>query len=254
MTQSSEVAGGKTVYGAAVGILMLDTRFPRIPGDIGNAGTWPFPVLFKVVRGASPDHVVRRQAAGLADHFIDAARQLVADGADGITTNCGFLALFQNQLAEAVGVPVASSSLMQVPMVQGLLPPGQRVGVLTISKNSLTAAHLKASGVATDTPIVGTDDGREFSRVILDDEPTMDVELARADLVDAGHQLIKDFPETGAIVLECTNMVPYAADLRQTLGLPVYSIYSFVTWFHAGLMPRVFDRRLTDPRIIDHPA
>ncbi len=249
MKRESAVAGGKTVYGATVGILMLETRFPRIPGDAGNAGTWPFPVLYKVVRGASPDHVVRRAAEGLAERFIDAARELVADGADGITTNCGFLALFQNQLADAAGVPVASSSLMQVPMLQGLLPRGRRVGVLTISRADLTPEHLKASGAPMDTPIAGTDEGREFSRAILDDEPTMDVDLARADLIDAGHQLIKEFPETGAIVLECTNMVPYAADLRQTLGLPVYSIYSFVTWFQAGLMPRVFDPRLLDQRL-----
>ncbi len=249
MVQSSAVAGGKTVYGASVGILMLDTRFPRIPGDIGNAGTWPFPVLYKVVRGASPDHVVRRRAEGLAERFIDAARELVADGADGITTNCGFLVLFQDQLAAAVGVPVASCSLMQVPTVQALLPPGRRVGVITISKASMTPEHLAASGVPMDTPIVGTDDGREFSRAILDDESALDVELARADLIDAGHRLVKDFPDTGAIVLECTNMVPYAADLRQWLGLPVYSIYSFVTWFQAGLMPRVFDPRLIDQRI-----
>ena len=100
MKQNSAGARGKTIYGASVGILMLDTRFPRIPGDIGNAGTWPFPVLYKVVRGASPDHVVRRRAEGLAERFIDAARELVADGADGITTNCGFLALFQDQLAK----------------------------------------------------------------------------------------------------------------------------------------------------------
>ncbi len=249
MTQSAKAAGGKTVYGASVGILMLETRFPRIPGDMGNAVTWPFPVLYRVVRGASPDHVVRRAAEGLADRFIAAARDLVADGADGITTNCGFLALFQDRLADAVGVPVASSSLMQIPMLQGLLPRGRRVGVLTISKASLTPEHLKASGVPPDTAIVGTDEGREFSRAILDDEPAMDVELARADLIDAGNRLIKDFPETGAIVLECTNMVPYAADLRQRLGLPVYSIYSFVTWFQAGLMPRVFDPRLIDQRL-----
>lgn len=249
MKQSSAVSGGKTVYGAAVGILMLETRFPRIPGDIGNAGTWPFPVLYKVVRGASPDHVVRRGAVGLLDNFITAGRELVADGADGITTNCGFLALFQDQLAAAVGVPVASSSLMQVPMVQGLLPPERRVGVLTISKATLTPEHLSASGVPQDIPIVGTEGGREFSRAILDDEAVLDVELARADMIDAGRRLIEEFPDTGAMVLECTNMVPFAPDLRQTFGLPVFSIYSFVTWFQAGLMPREFAPRLVDQRI-----
>ncbi len=248
MTQNTKAAGGKTVYGASVGILMLETRFPRIPGDMGNAGTWPFPVLYKVVKGATPDNVVRGGAVGLAERFIDSARELVADGADGITTTCGFLALFQDQLAADVGVPVATSSLMQVPMVQSLLPQGRRVGVLTISKASLTSEHLKASGIPLDTPIAGTDEGREFTHAILDDQPTLDVDLARADLIDAGNQLVRDFPEIGAIVLECTNMTPYAADLRQTLGLPIYSIYTFVTWFQSGLLPRRFDPRLIDPR------
>src|SRR5580693_8507390 len=110
--------GGKAIYGAAVGILMLEARFPRIPGDMGNAGTWPFPVLYKVVRGASPHRVVRERAEGLLDAFLAAAQELVELGADGITTNCGFLSLYQQELASHVGVPVATSSLMQAPLVQ----------------------------------------------------------------------------------------------------------------------------------------
>src|SRR5579864_8430647 len=102
--------GGKSVYGARLGILMLEARFPRIPGDMGNAATWPFPVLYRVVKGASPQRVVRERAAGLLDAFIAAARELVALGADGITTNCGFLSLYQRELAAALAVPVATSS------------------------------------------------------------------------------------------------------------------------------------------------
>ena len=110
--------GGKNVYGAAVGILMLETSFPRVLGDIGNAATWPFPVMYRVVPDASPDHVVRRRGEGLLEAFISAGRDMVRHGADGITTNCGFLALFQDELATALGVPVATSSLMQVPFVE----------------------------------------------------------------------------------------------------------------------------------------
>jgi|TARA_R110002072_G_scaffold106760_7_gene233046 Asp/Glu/hydantoin racemase len=241
--------GGKTLYGAAVGILMLETRFPRIPGDIGNAQTWPFPVLYRVVRGASPDKVVRQGAVGLRDAFVAAARELVADGVDGITTNCGFLSLFQDELAQACGVPVATSSLMQAPFVERLLPAGQKVGILTISESSLSADHLRLAGVDVNTPIVGTDQGREFTRAILEDELTLNVTLARQDLLDAGARMRARHPEVGAFVLECTNMVPYAADLRQAYGLPVYSIYSFLSWFQAGLQPRVFSDRLCDPRL-----
>ena len=138
MTETARIAwGGKSLYGARVGILMLETRFPRIPGDMGNAETWPFPVLFKVVPGASSRRVVCDKAAGLLDEFLGAAGELVRLGADGITTTCGFLSLFQRQIAAHVGVPVATSSLMQVPFLQSVLPPGKRVGVITISAQSL---------------------------------------------------------------------------------------------------------------------
>ena len=126
-TNSRLAYGGKAIYGARLGILMLEARFPRIPGDMGNAETWPFPVLYRVVTGASPQRVVREKAAGLLPEFIAAARELVALGADGITTNCGFLSLYQKELATAVSVPVATSSLMQVPMIQVTLPTGKRV-------------------------------------------------------------------------------------------------------------------------------
>jgi Asp/Glu/hydantoin racemase len=230
--------GGKPVYGAAVGILMLETRFPRIPGDVGHALTWPFPVHYKVVPGATPERVVRRRAEGLLDAFVAAARELVATGADGIAANCGFLSVLQQELAAAVGVPVATSALMQAPLIERLLPPGRRVGILTISQATLGALHLEAAGVAPDTPVVGTDRGREFSRAILNDELAMDVAACEREILDAGEELTRSHPEVGAILLECTNMGPHARALREHTGLPVFDMVSFVTWFQAGLSPR----------------
>ncbi len=237
----AKAGGGKAVYGAPLGILMLEARFPRIPGDMGNAGTWPFPVLYRVVKGASPERVVLRQAEGLLDAFLEAASELVDQGAEAITTNCGFLAIFQRELAAHVRVPVATSALIQVPWVQSLLPPGRRVGVITVSAASLTPRHLAAAGVPAETPIVGTEGGREFYRVLIRGEAQdMDVALAEADILEAGRQLVAADPSVGAIVLECTNMPPYARALRDELGLPVFDIYSLITWFHAGLRPRDF--------------
>ena len=230
--------GGKQVYGAPIGILMLEARFPRVPGDMGNALTWPFPVLYRVVPGASPDLVVRRGAAGMFAPFVEAGRALIRQGAEAVTTNCGFLALFQAEFSAALAVPVATSALMQVPAVQALLPPGRRVGVLTVSAGSLTAEHLARAGCPADTPVVGTEGGAEFSRVLLENEPALDVEAARADLVAAGCRLVERHPEVGAIVLECTNMPPYARDVREATGLPVFSMVDYVCWLQAGLRPR----------------
>ena len=232
--------GGKAIYGAAVGILMLEARFPRIPGDMGNATSWEFPVHYKIVRGASPDKVVRRNAQGLLPDFIAAAQELVADGVDGITTNCGFLSIFQQDIAAAVGVPVATSSLMQTGMVNALLPAGKRAGILTISGSSLTPAHLAAAGVPPGTPIGSTEGGREFTRAILGNEPEMDVAAAEEDNVDAARKLVASNPDIGALVLECTNMGPYAPAIRAATGVPVFSIFSFVTWFQSALSPTTF--------------
>ena len=232
--------GGKTLYGAKVGVLMLETRFPRIPGDMGNAETWPFPVLYKVVPGASPRRVVCDRAEGLLDAFLSAAGELVRLGADGITTTCGFLSLYQRELAAHVGVPVATSSLMQIPFIERVLPPGKRVGVLTVSAANLTEEHLVAAGADPATPVTGTDGGSEFTRVLINDEVRLDVAAAERDILAAGEELVEKHAGIGAVLLECTNMVPYARALSERLRLPVFTIYTFVTWFQSGLVPRDF--------------
>jgi hypothetical protein len=238
MASGSRIAyGGKTLYGASVGILMLETRFPR---NMGNAATWPFPVLYKVVPGASPRRVVRDKAEGLLDELLAAAEELVRLGADGITTTCGFLSLYQRDIAAHVGVPVASSSLMQIPFIERVLPPSKRVGILTVSAASLTADHLRAAGADPATPVVGTDDGSEFSRVMINDEERLDVAAAERDILAAGDELVASHDDIGAVLFECTNMVPYARALSQRLRLPVFTIYTFVTWFQSGLVPRQF--------------
>ncbi len=232
--------GGKTGYGARVGILMLETKWPRMPGDTGNALTWPFPVLYKVVRGATARVVIHERGRGLGQGFLDAAAELVKDGADGITTTGGFLSIFQKDLAAHVKVPVASSSLMQIPLAQSLLPPGRRVGVLTVQGERLGADHLTGVGADPTTPIVGTEKGREFTRVLLNDEMELDYALAEQDLLDAGDEMMRKHPDVGALVLECHNMAPFSRMLANAFGIPVYDVYTLVTWFHAGLSPRDF--------------
>jgi hypothetical protein len=244
--------GGKTVYGARVGILMLDTKWPRPPGDTGNALTWPFPVLYKVVPGATARVVVHEQGKGLGPAFLDAAAALVKEGADGITTTGGFLAIFQKELAAHVNVPVASSSLMQIPLVQSLLPPGKRVGVLSVHGERITQDHWDAVGAPHDTPVMGTEGGTEFTRVMLNDEIELDYAAAERDIVGAGETLLRKHPEVGAIVCENHNMAPYASALNAKLRVPIYTVYTFVTWFQAGLAPRDFGYPTSPQRDVWH--
>ena len=233
--------GGKNLYGYSIGILVLETKFPRIPGDMANATTWDFPVLYKIVKKAAPDQVVRKGAKGLLERFIKGAQELEREDVRAITTNCGFLALFQNELAASVNIPVFTSSLMQVPLVYSMLKPSQKVGIITIHSRSLTQRHLSAVGVdKVPHVILGTEGGKEFSRAILDDELELDVEKAEGDLVRVARRMKSDHPEVGAIVLECTNMPPYAAEMQREIGLPIFDIYTLVLWVYQGILRKDF--------------
>ena len=228
------VRGGQNLYGFSIGILMLDTRFPRIPGDMGNATTFDFPVRYHRVAGASPDRVVRQGARALLPAFAEGARFLEGEGVRAISTNCGFLAKFQAELAASVSVPVLTSSLLLVPLVHRMLAPGRAVGILTVDASSLAPEHLAAAGIGPEVPtaIAGFETEKEFTRVLLDDLLELDVEAARQEHVAVARRLVAAHPEVGAIVLECTNMPPYRADLQAVTGLPVFDITTLCRMVH----------------------
>jgi Asp/Glu/hydantoin racemase len=230
--------GGRGLYGIPLGILMLDTRFPRVPGDVGHAATWPFPVLYRVLPGATPQRVVRQRITpGLLGTVIAAARELEACGVAAITTGCGFLIGCQRELQRRVAVPVLASSLLQVPWVAGTLPPGQAVGVLTIEKRSLRPALLRAAGISARHQVVigGMEDaGGYFAQAILGDSAELDLGRARDEHRMAARRLLEQHPNIGAFVLECTNMPPYAASIAAETGLPVYDLTTMARWLVAG--------------------
>lgn len=218
---------------------MLDTAFPRVLGDVGNGKSFSFPVKYAVVKGATPEAIVRQDPTPFVNAFIEAGHGLVAEGCTGIATTCGFLSLMRPQLATALGVPVAASALEQIGQINAMLPAGKRAGVLTISAHSLTEDHLRAAGAPEETLVHGMD-GSHFATAILGNAPHLDVERARKEMVAAAQAFVQATPDLGAIVLECTNMPPYADDIAVVTGLPVHSILSYLTWFEAGLAPRSF--------------
>ena len=238
--EAAATAGG--VGPARLGIAMLDTRFPRPPGDVGNPATWPFPVRYRVVPGARAATAVGGGEAALLAAFVAAGRALVAEGCTGIATTCGFLVPLQDRLSAALGVPVASSALMQVPAVAATLPQGRVPGVVTISRAALAPRHRAAAGIGPEVPVAGTDEGptTHFTDAILGEASELDLERARQEVVAAARRLIAARRDVGAIVLECTNMGPYAADVQRATGLPTYSVVSYLTWFHAALAPARF--------------
>jgi hypothetical protein len=222
-----------------LGVLMLETRFPRLPGDIGHPDTFAFPVRRLVVPGATPSRVVRERDASLLRPFIEAARTLVDEGAAAIATSCGFLALFQRELSAALPVPVWTSSLLLLPETTLALQSwhtGRRAGVLTVEAAALGREHLRAVDADPDTPIEGLVPGSPLQRCLLDDLPRLDRDGAERELIDAARRLVRREPLLAALLLECTNFPPYAAALRAATGLPVHDVTTLLDARWSALM------------------
>lgn len=206
-----------------LGVLMLQTRFPRLPGDIGHAGSFGMPVRHRVVTGATPQRVVREGDPALIAPFVDAGRALVAEGARALTTSCGFLARWQAELQAALPVPVWTSALLWLPELAALRP-----GVVTVDGAALDAAVLRAAGVRADVPVQGIAPDSALARTLLQDRPELDAAAAEASVVDAARALCAAHPATGVIVLECTNMPPYRDAVERTCHRPVHDIMTLV--------------------------
>lgn len=224
-----------------LGILTIEVEIPRPPGDALNKQTWSFPLIEITVSGSELDRVVTNDdyPCDFIDRFVDAGQKLVDQGCIGIFTDCGFLAMAQSALSARLPVPVATSALIQIPSLLTILPPGQSIGVVTYDDSKLGKLHLSKLGIAQldRVHITGAPETGTLRRMIRDGGPYLSTEI-KNELIRCVEDLIQKHPEIGAILLECTQMPPFAESVQEATGLPVYDVYSMANWFYSGLVRR----------------
>jgi aspartate/glutamate racemase len=226
-----------------IGIIKLDTKFQRLPGDIGNVNTWIFPVIYYVMKGIFPDKVVNHINFEVLTTAIKAARNLEKQGVDAITTTCGFLAKYQKEISNSVSVPVFSSSLIQIPLIYQWLNRKKRIGVITASSKSLTREYLSGVNIQ-DIPLVvmGMENFPYFQKVFIENKLVdFDRDRVKAEMIEAAKDLIHSQYELGAIVLECTNMSPYAHDIQKIVDLPIFDMCSLMQWVYSGFVKTIYN-------------
>jgi len=235
-------SGAEMRRDVVIGVLCLDTSFTKISGHIRNRTTFDFPVTYKVVEGATAERVVTQADPRLLEPFICAAQELEAEGVAAITGACGFLVIFQQQLADAVSVPLYASSLIQLPMVHRMLGTDQKVGLLVAKKHSLTRRHLEAiGGESVPICIAGMADQPEFREVMLEGRRVeLDTDRLRREVLSEVEQLARDNPDMGALVIECTDLVPFAHAIQARTGVPVFDIVTLTEMVYRSLTRQPF--------------
>jgi Asp/Glu/hydantoin racemase len=229
-------------YGESVGILILDAAYPCVPGNVGNAGTFNFPVRYKVVKNASIDRLLNQRDPALLQPFIDAARQLQAEGVKAITGACGFMALFQRQVADSVDIPVFLSSLLQVRFIHPMLPKGRKIGIISANSSVLTPEHFAGVGITSDIPLVlaGMENQTEFRDAILLEKGSLDSDQIQREVVEVAVLMVQRNPDVGAIILECSDLPPYAAAIQAAVNRPVFDFITMINYVHSALVRSPF--------------
>ena len=229
--------------GEQIGILVLDELVPRVPGSVGHLDTFPYPVRYRKIPGATVERLLMKRDLSMRDSFIEAALELRNEGASAIVGCCGFMALFQQDVAAAVDVPVMMSSLSQIPFIEAALPAERRIGVVTANAGSLTDELLRCAGVANASSrlcIRGLENCPEARGALLEEKGTLDEPALRREVLETAVQVTSENPEIGAILLECSELPPYAADVHRATGLPVFDFVTMIDCLNAAVRPRTW--------------
>lgn len=224
-----------------IGILVNESFFPRLPGTIGNATTFPFPVLYKVVPGATGERVVREPDEDIIKAYIMGAQELASQGVRAIAASCGFTALFQREMAESVNVPVFASSLLLVPLISKMLKSEQRVGIITADSRYITKRHFDGVGIEPETVILAGMEGcPEFEEAAYRDKHELDIERMKNEILGVAANLTSRHQKVRAILLECALLPPFAKAVQEATNLPVFDITTLVTMVHLALVREPF--------------
>lgn len=230
---------GQVSYGEDIGIIMLDSYTPFIQGDVGNAKTFDFPVRYQAVKGLTVEMALGKDTK-MVQKIIDAATELAAQGVKAITTDCGYLVIHQKEVAQSVEVPVFLSSLLQLPFISTILPPGKKPGIICADDTQFVPRMLEVAGIndPSDVIIRGMQDGPAFADGIIREKGSFDSKVIREEVVERARLMVEDHPETGAILLECSVLPPYAAAVQEAVGLPVFDYVTMINYVHSTVAAR----------------
>ena len=232
---------GQNVAGYSIGILYLDNVwYPLVPGNVVNACTYDFPVRMKAVPGLDTPRLHSGDPA-IFDLLLKTAQELEREGVRAISSACGFFGHFHAQLADAMDIPVALSSLVQVPWILTTLKRSQKIGVLTANASAISESLLKSCCIEHPERLVIRDLRHEpnFS-AIMEDRGNFDNAGVRREVVNAAVRLQEEHPEIGAFLLECSDTPPYAYAVQRATGLPVFDFITMIRWLHHATTQRPY--------------
>ena len=235
------VKGRQVSYGEAIGIILLENYAPFIPGDVANATTYDFPVRFQRVENFSVERIFKHDMSLLAP-VLEAGRALVREGVRAVTGDCGFMVIYQDELAAQLEVPVFMSSLLQIPFLRHLIGPDEKIGIITANSESLDDFVLDKSGVDASVPLLikGLESKEHFVSAVIKEEGLLDSQRIEEEVVSVAKEIIAEDAKVKIILLECSMLPPYAAAVQEAVNLPVFDFVTMINYVYSAVVKRRF--------------
>lgn len=232
----TSIPKGQAIAGSAIGIVVLNLWYPYMPGNVANASTFNFPVTYKILKESYSGQALGADPA-LLDMVVEAGRELARQGARAIIGACGYFGNYQKEVAARLDVPVFLSSLLQIPIIRRALQPNQKVGVICSGAGGLAPELLSQNGVddLSDVASIGAEDLPEFKN-ILEDTGHFDSYQIEQQMVDLAKQFVNENPDIGAILLEGSDMPPYAFAIHNAVRLPVFDFITLINWVQSAVV------------------
>lgn len=236
----NRIQGGMNFYGYEMGILMLNSKFPREIGDVGNALSYEFPVIFRTIDRANVQNVVTNPDNSIIDEVMEAAKELENLGVKAISTSCGFLVIHQKKIAEKLSVPFFSSALLLLPLIENL--NNGKILVVTADSRSLGEEYFRSAGMRDTSRVIikGLQDMKEFSRVILNDASNMDMTKIAQEVRHAVSDGLNNHANVKSVLFECHNLPPYSRDISNEFHLPVFDYFTLIGMIHDSVSKKKF--------------
>jgi len=228
----------------AIGIMRIDYTYPPAMGDAAHPNSYYYRTHHATVQGLTFEDVQKgapltpAQAAAMEK----AVRELEATpNMMGIAGDCGFLVNYQ---AHAVTLsqkcPVFISAMLQCSLLANIFGPQAKVLVLTangpelerVMSNLLPLVHVAAKDIGRFV-VAGCEKLPGFEAVALAQK--VDVDKVQPHMVAMVKDIVAQQPEIRAVLLECTELPPYADAIRDATGLVVMDVITLVDYFHSAV-------------------
>ena len=237
---------GRNVSGVTIGLVQFRANLPMMPGNMGNATTFDFPMLYREMNADNAlDVMATNPVPQFTDACVEAAKWLELQGVSAIMGNCGFFGHYQKVVQERIDTPFFSSSLMMLPMMVRSMPRNKKVGVLTAN------GPLLSSGPAMENCGLSPED--KANRVVIEgceNDPEFDIAMAcdgkynagrfERDVLSGVERLMKKDKDIAVILLECTELSPHAVAVQKMVKMPVWDYTSLTNWIYSGCVRRPF--------------